>query len=73
MPGARKRPGVLPRGTGKGARKRVGKGAAGKRVVKKRNPIARELATGKFRPRVVERTAAYKRKAKHKLPPEAIE
>jgi hypothetical protein len=69
MPGARKRPGVLPKGTGK----RVGKRAAGKRVVKKRNPLARELATGKFRLRVVERPDAYKRRAKHKLPPEATE
>jgi hypothetical protein len=68
MPGAPKRPGV-PKGTAK----RVGKRAAGKRVVRKRNPLARELATGKFRPRVVERTGVYKRKAKHKLPPEAIE
>ena len=68
MPGAPKRPGV-PKGTAK----RVGKRAAGKRVVRKRNPLARELATGKFRPRVVERPDAYKRRAKHKLPPEATE
>jgi hypothetical protein len=44
-----------------------------KRVVRKRNPLARELATGKFRPRVVERPGVYKRRAKHKLPPEGTE
>jgi hypothetical protein len=67
MPGARK-----PTPTSKGTRK----GPAGKRpkrVVRKRNPLARELATGKFRPRVVERPGVYKRRAKHRLPPEGTE
>jgi hypothetical protein len=72
MPGARK-PTPIRKGTRKGARKGPGKGSAGKRVVRKRNPLARELATGKFRPRVVERPDAYKRRAKHRLPPEGTE
>jgi hypothetical protein len=64
MPGAQKR---TP------TRREARKGPAGKRVVKKRNPLARELATGKFRPRVVERPGVYKRRAKHRLPPEGTE
>ena len=36
----------------------------------KRNPLARELATGKFRVRVVKRVDAYKRRPKHREPPE---
>jgi hypothetical protein len=60
-------------GARKGIRRKVRKSAAGKRVVKKRNPLARELATGKFRPRVVERPGVYKRRAKHRLPPEGTE
>jgi hypothetical protein len=66
MPGARK-PTPIRKGTRKGARK------GPKRVVRKRNPLARELATGKFRPRVVERPGVYKRRAKHRLPPEGTE
>jgi len=34
----------------------------------RRNPLARELAEGKFRPRVVKRFDAYKRRAKHAKP-----
>jgi len=34
----------------------------------RRNPLARELATGKFRPRVVAKPGAYKRRAKHPEP-----
>jgi hypothetical protein len=36
----------------------------------KRNPLARELATGKFRPRVVPRPDTYKRRPKHPSPTE---
>ena len=36
----------------------------------KRNPLARELATSKFRVRVVKRVDAYKRRPKHAGPPE---
>jgi hypothetical protein len=36
----------------------------------RRNPLARELATGKFRVRVVKRVDAYKRRPKHTEPPE---
>jgi len=31
----------------------------------KRNPLARELATGKFRPRVVKKIGTYERRPKH--------
>jgi hypothetical protein len=41
---------------------------APKARVKRRNPLARELATGKFRLRVVERPDRYKRRPKHKPP-----
>jgi len=36
----------------------------------RRNPIARDLATGKFRPRVVEKPGAYRRRPKHPKPGE---
>ena len=36
----------------------------------RRNPLARELATGKFRARVVPRPGTYKRRPKHPQPPE---
>ncbi len=40
-------------------------------VVKKirRNPVARDLATGKFRPRVEKPFDAYRRRPKHAKPP----
>ncbi len=38
----------------------------------KRNPLARVLATGKFRPRVVKRAGLYKRRPKHVGRPEGI-
>jgi hypothetical protein len=34
----------------------------------RRNPIARDLATGKFWPRVVKAVDAYKRRPKHPKP-----
>ncbi len=41
-------------------------------VVKKlrRNPVARDLATGKFRPRVEKPVDAYRRRPKHPKPSE---
>lgn len=39
----------------------------------KRNPLARELATGKFNPRVVPKIGSYKRRPKHpKAPDETV-
>lgn len=39
----------------------------------RRNPLARELATGKFKPRVVKRLGTYQRRPKHpKGPDEAV-
>jgi hypothetical protein len=35
----------------------------------RRNPMARELGAGKFRPRVVPREGGYKRRPKHAKPP----
>jgi hypothetical protein len=35
----------------------------------KRNPLARDLATGKYRARVVPRQGAYRRRGKHPKPP----
>jgi len=35
------------------------------RTVKRRNPVAKELRTPKYRPRVVEDKTAYKRKLKN--------
>jgi hypothetical protein len=34
----------------------------------RRNPLARELATGKFKPRVVAKIGNYKRRPKHPKP-----
>ena len=36
----------------------------------RRNPLAKALATPKYRPRVVKRVDAYKRRPKHPDPPE---
>ena len=36
----------------------------------RRNPIARELGGGKFRPRVVSREGGYRRRPKHREPPD---
>jgi hypothetical protein len=33
-----------------------------------RNPIARDLATGKFRPRIVKKIGTYRRRPKHPKP-----
>jgi len=36
----------------------------------RRNPLARVLAGGKFGPRVVKRADTYKRRPKHRKPPD---
>ena len=36
----------------------------------RRNPMARELGAGKFRPRVVPREGGYRRRPKHSRPSE---
>jgi hypothetical protein len=38
----------------------------------RRNPLARELAAGKFRPRVVKKSGTYKRRPKHPKEPEEV-
>ena len=35
----------------------------------RRNPMARELGGGKYRPRVVERPGTYRRRTKHRKAP----
>jgi hypothetical protein len=50
----------VPRKTARSAR-----GATGKPKSLRRNPLARVLATGKFRNRVVKPVGLYKRRPKH--------
>jgi hypothetical protein len=48
-------------------------GATGKPKSLRRNPLARVLATGKFRNRVVKPAGLYKRRPKHRKPGEDAE